>query len=105
MSVKSVFVEDKKVAEKVVRLCRLAGMDLKVENIHRHYVTDFTNNLQYDEQAIVEGAVLEALGHVMSDFSGNYGNQSCSCGAEWRVFYSATGLVREPINELAQNHI
>lgn len=105
MSVKSVFIGDKKVAEKIVKLVRQAGMILDIEKVHNRYVMNITNDLPYDEAAIVEGAALEALGHVMSDFSGNSGHQDCSCGAEWKVFYSANGLERQPLNDLAQNHI
>lgn len=104
MSVKSVYIEDQEQADNIANLLAQAGMDIPVSKIMNHYVTDITTNLPADEQFIVESCVMQALGHVMSDISGNSGHQTCSCGAEWKFWYSRYGLEREPVNDLARNH-
>ena len=104
MSVKSVYIEDQELAENISRLLAQTDMDISAEKIMNHYVTDLTNNLPADEQFIIESCVMQALGHIMSDISGNSGHQTCTCGAEWKFWYSRYGLEREPVNDLARYH-
>ena len=104
MSVKTVYIEEEKLAEDISQLLSDAGFVIPASQIINHYVTDITTGLPAEDRFIVESCVMQALGHVMSDISGSAGHQTCSCGAEWKFWYSRYGLEREPVNDLAKYH-